>query len=169
MDTCLCGKRVIVFCDHPTLAEAIGLSLRHQLHVEIVRDAADPSVTGGGVDRPSGPDLIVLATSSPDSEPVLALAQASLGAKIGVIPLLITSYRPFDADTQHCGAKFASGRWSRLSLTIGAACLDQALPNRGACFTVRQRACTARRCQDPYERHGPRMGRGREPFLRRDP
>jgi len=43
-------------------------------------------------------DLIVVAMSSPTSEPVVALARASLAGQIGQVPLLIISDRPFHSD-----------------------------------------------------------------------
>lgn len=46
--------------------------------------------------------LIIVALSSSHSEPIVALARASLNASVGLIPLLIISDRPFpDDDHQH--------------------------------------------------------------------
>jgi hypothetical protein len=42
--------------------------------------------------------LIIVAASLPSSEPVVALARASLAARIGEVPLLIISDRPFPPD-----------------------------------------------------------------------
>jgi hypothetical protein len=43
-------------------------------------------------------DLIVVAMSSPSSEPVVALSRASLAGRIGQVPLLIISDRPFHSE-----------------------------------------------------------------------
>ena len=43
-------------------------------------------------------DLLVLAISSPSKEPIVELARASLVERIGRVPLLIISDRPFHSE-----------------------------------------------------------------------
>ena len=101
----LAGKRVLVLSDHDGLSRALELSLRRN-HLEVVRLAlSSPGqrcpapVEGRGSQAEVGEfDLIVVAMSSPTSEPVVALARASLAGQIGQVPLLIISDRPFHCD-----------------------------------------------------------------------
>jgi hypothetical protein len=97
MGSSLEGKRTVVLGDNDLLCRAIGLSLNGRLKMEIVE-------TGPAL--PQGPDLsamgnhldlIVVAMSSPDSEPLLALVRASLAERVGHTPVLIISERPFEA------------------------------------------------------------------------
>jgi DNA-binding response OmpR family regulator len=93
----LSGKRVVVLSDHRVLTTAIELSLKHMLQMEIVDRASDlPAERAQANDL----DLLVLATSSPDSEPILVLARASLAGRVGQVPLLMISSQPFDTDLE---------------------------------------------------------------------
>jgi hypothetical protein len=86
----LFGRKAIVISDNELLFKVIELNLHGGLGLEIVgqgwRETAD--LAGQA-------DLIVVALSSPASEPVVTLAEASLAEWIGRIPLLIISDRPF--------------------------------------------------------------------------
>ena len=95
----LAGKRILVLSDNDGLARAIELSLGKRLGAEVIVLATlrvphqgEPQETIGDC------DLIVVATSSPTSEPVVALARASLAQRIGRVPLLIISDRPFHSE-----------------------------------------------------------------------
>jgi hypothetical protein len=98
-------KRVLVLSDNDGLSRAIELNLKHN-HLEVIRLAlSSPGqrcpepVEGRGSQAEVGDfDLIVVAMSSPTSEPVVALARASLAGRIGQVPLLIISDRPFHSD-----------------------------------------------------------------------
>jgi hypothetical protein len=48
----------------------------------------------------NGYHLIVMAMGSPYSEPLVALARASLAQAAGTVPILIISDRYFDSDTE---------------------------------------------------------------------
>ncbi len=101
----LAGKRVLVLSDNDGLSRAIELNLKQNNHLEVVRLALNSpgqrhlegqraETQNGGEDF----DLIVVAMSSPTSEPIVALARASLAGRIGQVPLLIISDRPFQSD-----------------------------------------------------------------------
>ena len=90
-------KRILILSDNDGLSRAIELNLSDCSDADIVR------VTGRSLGRQErqaigDPCLIIVATSSPASEPVVALARASLGRWIGQVPLLIISDRPFQRD-----------------------------------------------------------------------
>lgn len=91
------GKRTVVLGDNDLLCRAIGLSLDGHLKMDVVEtwpalpQGPDLSTMGDHL------DLIVVAMSSPDSEPLLALVRASLADRLGRTPVLIISERPFDA------------------------------------------------------------------------
>jgi hypothetical protein len=91
------GKRVVVLSDNHLISRAIQLALNHSLELEVL-SPGDGQLEGS--DRSfqvPACDLIVVAVSSPDTEPVVALVRSSLVDRIGHVPLLIISDRPFDA------------------------------------------------------------------------
>lgn len=97
MGVSLEGKRAVVLGDNDLLCKAIGLSLGGRLKMEVLETWPD---------LPQGPnlnvmanhlDLIVVAMSSQDGEPLLALIRASLADRVGRTPVLIISGRPFEA------------------------------------------------------------------------
>jgi hypothetical protein len=92
----LAGKRIAVLSDNDGLAQAIKVSLGGCLDSEIVRHELSPLVLGKNEIKNDEFDLILVAASLPTSEPVVMLARASLAQKIGQVPLLIVSDRPFD-------------------------------------------------------------------------
>lgn len=93
----LAGKRVLVLSDNDGLSRAIELNLKHN-HLEVIRLALSSPEQRGSQAEVGDFDLIVVAMSSPTSEPVVALARASLAGRIGQVPLLIISDRPFHPD-----------------------------------------------------------------------
>lgn len=106
----LSGKRVLILSDNDGLSRAIELNLNRHLGVEIVT-LAPSSLEQRGSPADNGDfDLIVVAMSSPTSEPVVALARASLARRIGQVPLLIISDRLFRSDPEaqiiHLGFPF---------------------------------------------------------------
>ena len=93
----LAGKRVLVLSDNDILSRAIELNLK-QSHLKIVRLALSSPGQPGSQAEVGDFDLIVIAMSSPTNEPIVALARASLAGRIGQVPLLIISDRPFYSD-----------------------------------------------------------------------
>lgn len=88
-------QRVVVLSDNELLSQAIEFCLKDFLEVEVIRfvlNSAEHSREGAKI---GDVDLIVAAMSLPGSEPVVALAAASLAPRIGQVPLLIISDRPF--------------------------------------------------------------------------
>ncbi len=105
----LAGKRVLVLSDNEGLSRAIELNLERS-DLEIVKVALNAQGQWRNQAEVGDLDLIVLAMSSPASEPVVALARASLAERIGQVPLLIISDRPFrsepDAQITHLDFPF---------------------------------------------------------------
>jgi hypothetical protein len=91
-------KKVMVVSDNDGLARAIHLNLKAHFEADVVLIAPDLSDDKENLTSAGDCDLIIVATSSPTSEPVVALAKASLTDRVGHVPLLIISDRPFDSD-----------------------------------------------------------------------
>lgn len=91
------GKRVVVLSDHRMIFRAIELALNSWLDIEVLSRGPDGFQEIGQAPGFAACDLIVVAVSSPSTEPVVTLVQSSLVDRIGQIPLLIISDRPFDA------------------------------------------------------------------------
>ena len=92
------GKSILVLSDNDLLARAIELNLAKTWTVRVLLLTPESAVRRGsraGGDRHA--DLIVVAMRSPASEPVVALSRASLCGRIGQVPILIISDRPFDS------------------------------------------------------------------------
>ncbi len=100
MSTDLAGKRVLVLSDNSGLARAVELNLTYHLKMEVIRFVSSPSLQSEDTAKAGDFDLLVLAISSPANEPVVALARASLTEKVGRIPLLIISDRPFFSEPE---------------------------------------------------------------------
>jgi hypothetical protein len=96
MPTDLGKQRIVVLSDNKGLSKAVEINLTSRLKVEVINVSRPAS----GLQDPSCEDcdLIIVALSSPCSEPVVALARASLAGTIGHVPLLIISDRPFQPD-----------------------------------------------------------------------
>lgn len=90
-------KKILVLSDSDGLSRAIELNLRDYPDAEVVRLnwSSVGKVTGSWADDCS---LIIVATSAPTSEPIVALARASLVGRVGHVPVLIISDRAFEAD-----------------------------------------------------------------------
>ena len=132
--TSLVGKKVLVVSDSDKLSRAIELNLSFCLGIETVTLATDTiendigsdignDIGNEGDNDDEGDndnfDLIVVAMSSPVSEPVVALARASLSDYIGRVPILIISDRPVnpapDAYIAHLDYPFnASGLHNKI-------------------------------------------------------
>ena len=91
-------KKVLVLSDNEGLSRAIEVNLAGRSGIRIERLGTESLEHPGGGVGDDACDLIVVAMSSPASEPVIALSRASLADRIGRIPLLIVSYRPFESD-----------------------------------------------------------------------
>lgn len=91
------AKRVVVLSDHNLIFRAIQLALDNWLEVEVLDPAQELSQGPGAQSSLGACDLIVVAASSPSTEPVVALVRSSLVDRIGQTPLLIISDRPFAA------------------------------------------------------------------------
>lgn len=91
------GKRVVVLSDHDLIFRAIQLALNSWLEVEVLSPDHDLLAEDGHRAAIGTCDLIVVAVSSPSTEPVVALVRSSLVDRIGQVPLLIISDRPFAA------------------------------------------------------------------------
>jgi len=87
------GKRIIVLSDNEGLSKAIEFNLSSNLEAEVVLLATNASLRY----KAEQPDLMVVAMSSPTSEPVVELSRACLAGYIGAVPILIISDRPFEA------------------------------------------------------------------------
>lgn len=96
------GKKILVFSDNGGLAEAIECTLTEGLKLQVKRHKPGPPTQAENTIEMDDLDLIVLALSSPTSEPVVMLGRASLIDRIGRVPILIISDRSFypDLDTQ---------------------------------------------------------------------
>jgi DNA-binding response OmpR family regulator len=93
----LVGKTVLVLSDNEGLSRAIELNLERS-DLEVIRFASSSPGQWGSQAEVGDFDLIVVAMSSPTSEPVVTLARASLAGLIGQVPLLIISDRPFHSE-----------------------------------------------------------------------
>lgn len=101
MVTGLVEKKVLVLSDNEGLSRAIELNLNGRLDLKVVRVASNSQGQQKCQAEIGDCDLVVVAMSSPTSEPVAALARASLAERIGRVPLLIISDKPFDSDPEN--------------------------------------------------------------------
>jgi hypothetical protein len=97
MNTTLAEKEVLILSDNEGLSRAIELNLKSHLSVKITKLEAEPRAQPSDYAEKDF-DLMVVALSSHKSEPVVALAGASLAGRVGQVPLLIISDRPFHPD-----------------------------------------------------------------------
>ena len=92
------SKQALVLCDNDLLFDVIKLNLK-QIQVETLRQKNETPIHNlKEQSKADKPDLIVVAISLPDGEPIVALFNASLTEQIGRIPLLIISDRKFDSN-----------------------------------------------------------------------
>jgi hypothetical protein len=87
-------RKALILSDNDGLARAIELYLGK---VKPMADGRWRIIRLAGLQN-GRVDLIVLALSSPTSDPLLALIRASLLERVGQVPLLIISDRPFHSD-----------------------------------------------------------------------
>jgi DNA-binding response OmpR family regulator len=87
-------KKILVVSDDSRLSRAIELNLNSRLAVEIVTATTGPAEERADRTQKDDPALIVVAMSSPSSEPVVALARARLTHHVGRVPILLISDRP---------------------------------------------------------------------------
>jgi hypothetical protein len=90
----LTGKKALIISDNGGLARVVELNLSIRLGMHVSKyetGTVDQGFTGDL-------DLLVLAISSPSKEPIVELARASLVERIGRVPLLIISDRPFRSE-----------------------------------------------------------------------
>jgi hypothetical protein len=107
----LLEKRTLVVSDSSKLATVIAVSLKQRFRMHVVARTFEQVLGKGALPQPEpqpeGPldphslDLVILAVSSPSSEPITLLAQASLAEQIGHMPLLIISDRPFSPNLEY--------------------------------------------------------------------
>lgn len=106
------GTRVLVLSDDAKLFRAIEVNLRNSGSLEVVGLTASSPEGLKGAAPSNSFDLLVVATSAPHSEPVVMLAQAALADRIGRVPVLIISDRPFRPDPEariaHLGFPFGA-------------------------------------------------------------
>ena len=88
-------QRALVIGDDDRLARAIALILDSCLDVNMIELEPKLSQPWECPEGDTDLDLIVLALSSAHSKPIVILARASLGERIGQVPILIISERAF--------------------------------------------------------------------------
>ncbi len=92
-------RKIIVISDNDGLAKVIDMALNKEFTITpVVLSASGPDLAGIGRCQP---DLIIVALSSFSSEPVVALSRASLVNRVGRVPVLIISDKPFDSAPDH--------------------------------------------------------------------
>ncbi len=92
-------KKVFILSDNEGLARAIALMLDRGL--EVVRRGPNSLSKSPNQDQIGMVDLIVIALSSRASEPIVLLSKVSLIERIGQMPVLIVSDRPFKSVPEH--------------------------------------------------------------------
>jgi hypothetical protein len=93
------SKRLLILGDHHCLAKAVAADLGTLGETTTVVYATTDSVPQAPVEN-DGFDLIVMAMGLPYSEPLVALARASLSEAAGRVPILIVSDRHFRTDAE---------------------------------------------------------------------
>jgi DNA-binding response OmpR family regulator len=95
----LAGKRVLVLSDNNGLSRVIEFSLEND-GLEVIKSVSGSWQQGGWQSEVADVDLIIVAMSSPASQPAAALARASVAGRVGQVPLLLISDRPFHSDSE---------------------------------------------------------------------
>jgi hypothetical protein len=90
----LTGRKALVLSDNDGLARAIEAHISHCLDVEVVRMDMTGQMEDEG--KLADFDLMVVALSSPTREPAEVLTETRLAERVGQIPLLVISDRPFE-------------------------------------------------------------------------
>ena len=103
-------RRILVLSDNDKLSKVIAWNLEQILGQEVVRQVSDPTQRSGRQLTENSFDLVVVAVSAADSEPIVTLAKASAAQFADRVPVLIVSDRPFrpdpDARIAHLGFPF---------------------------------------------------------------
>ncbi len=94
------GRRAFLVSDHAALYKAIELALYSRFGLEVKGFTLDAAGQQKNAPGEGALDIIIVAMSSPASEPLVAVARASLTAHIGRVPLLIISSRPFQSNPE---------------------------------------------------------------------
>ncbi len=95
----LAGKRVLVLSDNNGLSRVIEFSLEND-GLEVIKSVSGSWQQGGWQSEVADVDLIIVAMSSPASQPAAVLARASVAERVGQVPLLLISDRPFHSDSE---------------------------------------------------------------------
>ena len=90
------NKKIQILSDNDRLSEVIELNLNGDFDVEILRATEKLSAIRSSQLESDSFDLIVAAMASYTSEPIVALARASLAAQIGKVSVSIVSERPYE-------------------------------------------------------------------------
>ena len=91
-------RRILVLSDNDKLSKAITWNLEQISGQEVVRQISDSTQGTGSQLTADNFDLVVVAVSAADSEPIVTLAKASAAQFVDKIPVLIVSDRPFRPD-----------------------------------------------------------------------
>jgi DNA-binding response OmpR family regulator len=91
-------RRILVLSDNDKLSKAISWNLEQVSGQEVVRQVSAPNQETADQLARDGFDLVVVAVSAVDSEPIVTLAKASAAQYADRIPVLIVSDRPFRPD-----------------------------------------------------------------------
>ena len=118
-------QSILVLSDSELLSNVIWANLQQSYLKVYHRNPTDNKISALPNNESSGNskfDLIIVASSSPTTEPVVALAEAALGDQIGHTPLLIISNRNFTANHEkqifHLDFPFDSGALHHKVLTL---------------------------------------------------
>ncbi len=95
----LAGKRVLVLSDNNGLSRVIEFSLEND-GLEVIKSVSGSWQQGEWQSEVADVDLIIVAMSSPASQPAAVLARASVAGRVGQVPLLLISDRPFHSDSE---------------------------------------------------------------------
>ena len=92
-------KEILVLSDSQVLSQVIKLVVGSEFTVNLCGAGAPQG--GPAPDGVEGIALVIVALSAYSSEPIVALAQAGLVDRVGQIPFLIISSKPFSPDADH--------------------------------------------------------------------
>lgn len=88
------SKHILIVSDNASLSKAIEMGLNGNMGITIHKWHE----SGDHDNASSGLDLIIIAVSSSEMEPITLIAKASLKSHMGEIPILVVSNRPFNSD-----------------------------------------------------------------------
>lgn len=93
-------SHILVISDSDRLSRAVKVNLERRFGAQIVSVSGHAGRAHDSHDLENC-DLIVVALGSSTSEPLVVLAKAALASRVGQIPLLIISDRPFEPDPEY--------------------------------------------------------------------